>query len=214
MRTAAASQVAGVFTLTENPVSQSGQWLNGATDGVDWHNCQTIADRIYGSSFMSSNSDYSDCTAVINTSQPNDQQCTAVFYRAGGYSPTGIHECEILLRWGISANDSHGYEFNFAHDGAYAQLVVWNGPHGSGNFTVLAGTSFTAPADGDTVECSIVGTTATCKVNGSTIYTYNTTSDSVKWSSGKIGCGFFPVTGSGVTLASYGWKSLTPGAAP
>ena len=58
------------FNLTENPISEGGNWINGGITGLDGHNVQTSDGYAYGTpaSVM-----YSDPTAVLAGSWGADQ---------------------------------------------------------------------------------------------------------------------------------------------
>ena len=64
---------------------------------------------------------------------------------------------------------------------------------------------------GDTLKASIVGTVITAWINGVQKLQYNTSGDSIKFSSGSPGIGFY-LQGSGGSLspqADYGFTSFT-----
>ena len=54
------------FTGTENPISEGGKWLNGATNGLDWCDVQKTPGLAFGVGSCSTN--FSDPTAVLTNS--------------------------------------------------------------------------------------------------------------------------------------------------
>ena len=196
------------FSTTENPISESGIWVNGGTDGLDWHDVQTGSGNAYGADFVSDtgNARYSDPIAHLDTSFLTfgaDQYAEGVVHRAGGYSPGALHEIELLLRFEITANSARGYEMLWTHAGDLV-IVRWNGP--LANYTELANAgNIGAAVDGDLVRFEISGSNMTVTVND---VVELTTSDST-WTDGQPGIGFWPLPGA--TLSSFGWQSFAAG---
>jgi hypothetical protein len=119
------------------------------------------------------------------------------------------HEVEILLRWSDSANSASGYECNMAWNGGYAEIVRWNGP--VGNYTYLNQSSVPGGVhEGDTLSCSIVGSTITLSVNGvtratATDSTFTTGNPGMAFWRGSSGCGSF---------GDYGFTHYTASSLP
>ena len=69
--------------------------------------------------------------------------------------------------------------------------------------------------NGDQVYASIVGTLVTCKYKRvgqssfATVFTYDTAGDSVKYSNGRPGIGFWNGTGSAANSPLFGWSDFT-----
>src|SRR5438445_9866419 len=61
------------FPGTENPISESGNWINGGTTGLDWGNVQTTAAKAFGVSLPSQ---FGDPTAVLTGSWGPNQTVT------------------------------------------------------------------------------------------------------------------------------------------
>ena len=73
---------------------------------------------------------YDDDIASLNTSFLSfnaNQYAQASVYRAKGYSPSGSHEVELLLRFQICPNNARGYEVLWGA-GGFLAIVRWNGP--------------------------------------------------------------------------------------
>ncbi len=71
---------------------------------------------------------------------------------------------EIHMRWSDSAHSARGYECNLAWNGAYAQIVRWNGAQG--DFTYLSAGTVPTVHDGDTIKATAIGDVITLYVNG------------------------------------------------
>ena len=196
------------FGTTENPLSEGGKWVNGKQVGVDWNNVQTTGGAAYASvvSGVLPASRYNDSVAHVSTSQLTfnaNQYSQGVVTRAAGYSPSGQHEIELLLRFQITANNARGYEVLWGHAGNLA-IVRWNGPLANYS-SIFGGTNIGAAVEGDTLKAQIVGSTITVYKNGVQVAT---ASDSM-FATGQPGIGFWPVDSS--TPTNYGWKSYEAG---
>ena len=67
------------FNLTENPISESGSWVNGGITGLDWTNVSTTPGKAIG---LQTGASYTDGTAVLQgLSWAEDQKATAVVFR-------------------------------------------------------------------------------------------------------------------------------------
>ena len=189
------------FNLTENPIGESGRWINGKTIGLDWNNVQSASGKAYAADYATG---YNDPIAVLNTAFAPDQYAQGTVHRASGYSPSVSHEIELLLRFRINANQAYGYEVLWGHGGS-AAIVRWNGP--MGNYRPLVdGLHIGKAADGDVLRAEIVGGLIRVYKNGALVIT---SPADATWSSGQPGIGFWPKVGA--TLKSYGWKSFQAG---
>lgn len=141
------------FALNERPISEHGAWWHR---GVRWTEVATQAHHAFGT--QSGTDGYDDSYAYLMGFGP-DQQAAATLW----LNPTfkgDYREFELLLRWEDTALSARGYECNLAWNGAYAEIVRWNGPYG--NFTYITRQrSFPAgvmpPRTGDTLKATIVG---------------------------------------------------------
>jgi len=185
-----------MFPLTENPISESGNWTNGGTTGLDWSNVQTTPELAFGT-INSSTPNYGDSTAILTGTWNPDQMAQAVVHSVNQTS--SIHEeVELRLRTTVAAHNITGYEVNFrcTSDGSqYVAIVRWNGS--LGDFTYVANLNPGGPGihDGDTVKATIVGSTITAYINGVQVLQGT---DST-YTSGNPGIGFDTESDSGST---------------
>lgn len=185
------------FLLTQSPISEGGAWKH---TGSDWTLVNTSNGFAWGT--QTGSGAYDDSYAYLSGFPP-DQAGSAVIHLASP-NPAATHGVEILLRWSDSAHNARGYECNLAWNGAYAEIVRWNGP--LGNFTYLDRSS--APSgvrQGDTFSAKIVGNTITSYLNGVQIAT---ATDST-YADGNPGMGFWRGSGAPVTLGDYGFESYS-----
>ena len=207
--TAATGSFSTNFGSTENPLSEGGVWIDGKVVGLDWNNPMTVPGRATASvqSGLGA-SRYDDSIAHLSASlQPMtaNQFAQGTVYKASGYSTSGGHEVELLLRFQTTAHNARGYEILWGLRG-YIAIVRWNGP--LGNYTPLydpgAG-SISVPNDGDVLRAEISGSTIKVFKNGVQVASV---SDST-YSSGQPGVGFWPVDGA--TPEKLGWKAFQAG---
>jgi hypothetical protein len=191
------------FPATENPLSEGGQWINGAAAGIDWKNCQSTPGFAFGTQTGGGTSVYDDSTCLVSgTWGPNQTGQAKV--RIVGSDGTRSEEVEIRLRSSISGHSNTGYEINCSvkSGNPYMQIVRWNGRLGS--FTLLDSRSVGC-ANGDVLKADVVGTKITAYKNGVAICSAN---DST-FSNGQPGMGFFIHDFSLPTNANFGFSSFT-----
>ncbi len=180
------------FDATEDPISEDGNWLGGATNGVGWSDLQTASGRCYAKS--GSLVDYKDALAILNPLKfniPVNQKVTSLVY-LDSYTPPGSHELEQLLRWLCSSNYMPGYEALWTMN-TNVQLIRQEGDYNpSGNFTALASDSIADMQNGDSLVSSIIASAILMKRNGSTAISHT---DST-WTTGTPGVGAW-LTGGG-----------------
>jgi hypothetical protein len=196
------------FSLTENPISEGGNWVNGGTVGLDWANVSTTPGRAVGNE---TGANFSDATAVLQTlTWKPDQKATAVVSTTGAPLDDCSQEVELRLRTGISTHSITGYEINYkvsTNSTGYMQIVRWDGPFA--DFTVLqtfSGQQF-GVTDGDTVSATIVGNVITAFKNG--VQQGQAMDDT--YTSGSPGIGFNldnGVGGCSGSNANYGFSSF------
>ncbi len=124
------------FPLTETPISESGNWINGKANGLDWANVVTTPGLAMGTE--SGAGGFDDSTALLTGSWGPNQTATATVRSVNQNSNILRRGREILPRSSISAHINSGYEINFrclASGTTYIQIVRWNGALGS--FTLL-----------------------------------------------------------------------------
>jgi hypothetical protein len=173
------------FTLTENPISEGGKWINGAAVGLDWSNVQTTP----GFAFDVSGAGYNDGTALLAGDWGPDQTAQATV-RCKNPSSSIYQEVELRLRSSLSAHVATGYEINArclrGNAASYLYIVRWNGK--LGDFTTLAGATGAqyGVTNGDVLKATIIGKDITVYVNGVQMMTVT---DSV-YATGSPGIGF------------------------
>jgi hypothetical protein len=192
------------FNLTESPISEGGAWHH---NGLDWSLVDTSGGFAFGT--QTGSGGFDDSYAYLSGFAP-DQSASAVVHRDPAINPSTTHEVEILLRWVDSAHVARGYECNFAWDGAYAEIVRWNGA--KSDFSILV--SGEVPGglkEGDVVSAQIAGHVITTFVNGVQIAS---ATDST-WTDGNPGMGFWRGAPSGpaTDLCFTSYAATSAGAA-
>ena len=161
------------FPLTENPISQGGQWLNGSTNcSGNWTNMATDGTKVYGTA-LNPDPPFNDDSAWLNATWGPTQtvQATLVLGSTGTLSQA---EVEIHLNTSCSGGQLSTYEFNESvlSGVPYMYIVRWNGPLNS--YTILAGPySSHVAVNGDVLKATRVGSLLTFYLNGSSILSVN-----------------------------------------
>jgi len=199
------------FSVDENPLRDGGAWAKqGGSDGLNWNDVVTSGGFAYGPKGGIGGA--TDSVACLWGFPPN-QWGSAVIHKAAG--TTNYFEVELLLRWQISAHGARGYEINLSHDGAYSQVVRWNGAQESFDFVVGNFSNQSAPADGDVFYAQIVGNIITVRLNDKVLGTADVSSiGGTVWYDGNPGIGFFrgePAL-SNLNANLYGFTSYSAGA--
>jgi hypothetical protein len=173
------------FTLTENPISEGGKWINGTAVGLDWSNVQTTP----GFAFDVSGAGYNDGTALLGGDWGPDQTAQATV-RCKNPSSSIYQEVELRLRSSLSAHVATGYEINArclrGNAASYLYIARWNGA--LGDFTTLTGGTGAryGVTDGDVLKATMIGNVITVYVNDAQMLT---ATDSV-YATGSPGIGF------------------------
>jgi hypothetical protein len=195
------------FPLTENPISEGGNWINGQTTGIDWHDMSTTPGLAIG---HQSGSSYTDGTALLTGSWGPDQTVEAVVH-AVNPKDSCYQEVELRLRSTLTPHSCTGYEISFKAtktSGAYLIIVRWNGA--LGDFTYLVNTSGAqyGVTEGDVVKATIVGNVITAYLNGVQV---GTATDAT-YATGSPGMGMNLETGDASCIGTngdYGFKHFT-----
>ena len=171
------------FPLSENPISEGGNWLNGKANGTNWNNCVTTAGFAFGTQPGTNNYDDSIC-ALTGTWGTN--QTASITVKINGTNTAQFEEAEVHLNTTITADSITGYEINCSvvSGNPYVQIVRWNGP--LGNFTFLDGREY-ACANGDVLMATRSGSTITAYKNGTALFSVT---DST-YTGGAPGMGFY-----------------------
>jgi hypothetical protein len=192
------------FPLTENPISEGGNWINGQTDGIDWHDMSTTPGLAIG---HQSGSSYTDGTALLTGSWGPTQTVEAVVH-AVNPKDSCYQEVELRLRSTLTPHSCSGYEISFKAtktSGAYLIIVRWNGP--VGDFTYLLNTSGAqyGVTEGDVVKATIVGNVITAYLNGAQV---GTATDAT-YATGNPGMGMNLETGDASCIGTNGDYGFT-----
>ena len=195
------------FPLTENPISEGSNWINGQTTGIDWHDVSTTPGLAIG---HQSGKSYTDGTALLTGAWGPTQSVEATVHTVN-QNDACYQEVEMRLRSALSAHSCTGYEISFKASktsSAYLIIVRWNGA--VGDFTMLQQYSAAqyGVADGDKVKATITGNVITAYLNDVKV---GTATDGT-YAEGSPGMGFNLETGDSAcvgTNGDYGFTSLT-----
>ena len=195
------------FPLTENPISEGGNWINGQTTGLDWHDMSTTPGLAIG---HQSGSSYTDGTALLTGTWGPNQTVEAVVH-AINPKDSCYQEVEMRLRSALTPHSCTGYEISFKAtktSGAYLIIVRWNGP--IGDFTYLVNTAGAqyGVTEGDVVKATIVGNVITAYLNGTAVGT----AIDATYATGNPGMGMNLETGDASCIGTngdYGFKHFT-----
>ena len=181
------------FTLTEDPISEGGRWINGKTDGGDWSDCATNGSYVYGKMVTSSN--YNDDTCILTGTWGTNQTAFGTIYSNVDGGATGEEEAEIRLLSSIIRGENKGYEILIdlnRNNGYGIQIVRWNGPRG--DYDILTSGNVATGKTGDVLKGTSVVTansvTIRAYVNDRLIATAVDSSAS-RITSGNPGIGFY-----------------------
>ncbi len=192
------------FPLTQDPISENGNWINGGTVGLDWGNVQTAPGLAFGT-VVSGGPPYNDSTAVFSgTWGPNQTACGTIY--TVNETDSVYEEVELRLHTTITAHSITGYELNgrVTSDGSqYIQIVRWNGA--INNFTYLASTKGPGLHNGDRMCASIQSGTLTVFVNGTQVVQ---ATDST-YTGGSPGIGFWNQGGTLADNSNYGFSQFS-----
>ena len=191
------------FKLTESPISEGGNWINGSTTGLDWGYISTTPGQTHTHPGTAS---YADATALLTGTWGPDQmaQATVGSIADACMKDKCYPEVELRLRSTLSAHRCDGYEITFSlkpDGGAYLIIVRWNGP--LADFTYLLnkqGSEFQAKT-GDVVKATVAGHMISAYKNGMLM---GQATDST-FTSGNPGMGFNEQSYNG----DYGFSSFT-----
>jgi hypothetical protein len=206
------------FPLTNNPISEGGNWINGKTTGLDWSDVQTTNGMAIGTQVGTeyATNNYNDSTALLTGTWGPNQTASATVYATNQRNDV-YEEVEIRLRSSLSAHSCTGYEINFSLKAdpsqTYCQIVRWLGPNGIKGigFEYLAGENYQGQGlpftlhTGDVVTATITNSTITAYING---IQYLQATDPNAYSSGSPGMGFYIGGTTGVD-GDYGFTSYT-----
>ena len=197
------------FPLTENPISENGNWLNGKTNGIDWNDCQTMGGSPgFASGTQPGTGQYNDSICVL-TGTFSAAQSAAVTVHVAHSIGAQYDEVEAHVNTTIIAGKNHrvrGKRCPIAGSSTDPmQIVRWNGPlanatNSNNGFTVLKGLAGVTCTTGDVVKLSNDGTgNLTLSKNGTAEITFK----DATYLGGSPGMGFYIQNlDSGATAAS------------
>jgi len=159
------------FPLTENPISEGGNWINGGSVGLAWTNIRISAGFAFATQSGNNPALFNDSVALLTGVWGDDQSAEATIKIGTPITAVGpcFQESELLLRGNISPDSAKLYEVNVGDRNdadSYIHVVRWNGPFGS--FTTLLalhGVTYGVKT-GDIWKATIVGNTITAYING------------------------------------------------
>src|SRR3984893_17022178 len=176
------------FGQDEDPISEGGIWLNGASDGIDWADVivrngvaygavtrmQAAERRIEQGNLTSADpeaapeGDYDDPTALLAGGWGKHQHVTATVF---SQNPTEeyFQEVEIRLRSTLTPHRCTGYEVFrrcLKTENAYAEIVRWNGQRGDLTSLAKAGGAICGVQNRDNAEPSMTGNVIKSYING------------------------------------------------
>lgn len=210
--------------------SEPGRWVQGLDTGLDWANVAFGSNLACGTQTNSQGTigpPYNDSTAILTGIWPADQEVIGTVKSinqdtAGGH----FQEVEIRLRSEVTKNNNRGYEvlWRCTSDGSqYFDLVRWDGALNNfdtyGGATHLSGGQIPGITNGCQVRATMVGTVITAYQRAAItdawtqIFTFNTNSDSTKWSSGNPGMGFWNRATGTAANGDYGFTYYYAGPA-
>jgi len=155
------------FPLTENPISENGNWINGGKTGLDWQNIETTPGLAFGDWVSGS---YNDPVATLTGTWGTNQTATGKVVCISSCPSAGhIQEVEVHLRTSISAHKITGYEFDFwASPGSNQQMAIvrWNGPINDFTYIARCTSGCAVVHNGDALTATAIGSTLTAYING------------------------------------------------
>ena len=159
------------FPLTENPISEGGNWVNGGPDSVglawsDFRGTKRSARRgsVRHSDLKLERTAFSDATAVLQNLPWASNQTVTATVLATGITQTCGQEVELRLNTTAAANSITGYEIDLSVSNGSTLIVRWNGA--VGNFAVLAQATGLTAKNRDLLQASQNGNTITLSIDG------------------------------------------------
>jgi hypothetical protein len=186
------------FPAAENPISETGRWLNGKLDGQLWKDVQTTEHFAVGTPETEK---YDDPTAILKGTWASDQLAQATVRVTSEDLKTCCHEVELRLRMTVAPGKITGYEIlcSVVPAHPYAEIVRWNGPLSS--FDYVARQQRNYCQTGDVLEADIIGSTITARLNHKVIVT----GTDHTFASGNPGIGFYQ---SSPPIDTYGFSDF------
>ena len=174
------------FIATENPLSESGHWINGKTTGLDWSDCASVSGVAYGTQPAHADFVTDDSTCVLTGTWGRNQMAQAtVFVNPPFYFDN--NEVELRLNTTISPHFITGYEITWGNSG-YVIIVRWE-MDPTFSYSILSWVDSPGLIHGATFKATNVNGRITAYVNGAEI----THATDTMYTGGSPGIGFFHV---------------------
>ena len=172
------------FIATENPLSESGHWINGKTTGLDWSDCASVSGVAYGTQPAHADFVTDDSTCVLTGTWGRNQMAQAtVFVNPPFYFDN--NEVELRLNTTISPHFITGYEITWGNSG-YVIIVRWE-MDPTFSYSILSWVDSPGLIHGATFKATNVNGRITAYVNGAEI----THATDTMYTAGSPGIGFF-----------------------
>jgi hypothetical protein len=205
------------FALTENPISEGGNWLNGGTVVLDSTNVQTTPGFAFATQVAGAAPPFTDSLAILDTAKFTfgmNQWCQGTVAVSG---TPNLRELELRTRSRFGTHLNIGYEWDITTNfGLF--FVRLDGPANTfqqlGSFGTPAGFSV---ANGAVWLTQFFGSVSTIFCNSGSgfvqIASYDTSGDSIIYPSGNPGIGMYADTNNGTPSANntLGWSSFSAG---
>ena len=197
------------FPATENPISESSNWLNGLLDGKDWTNVRTLANtKAYGT--QTGSGGYDDSLAFLKDRSYNNTQYAKgkLFWSA---TEAFSQEAELFLQGKFvngSPNNAYGYELLFTLPTAGTcggRIVKWLGAKGSFTYETSPFASWRW-LNGEALKATLVNGIVSMYVENMLIAQWT---DGSPYTGGVPGMGMY--VPQAATNANFGWQSFEGG---
>lgn len=201
------------FDLTQNPAREGVAWINGLAQGRDWQDCETSGGFLHGATTghaddsCNFDANCQDPTCLLTGVWGADQTITMTVVNSVPKT-SGSEEVECRLRSTLAAHRNTGYEVLWSlTNNPYISIVRWDWDGTTQAFVELI-TPVTGSqiVTGDVLKCTLIGTTIKGYTNGVERVSYDTASDSIKYSTGAPGHGLFL---QGHAASAYGEFGIT-----
>lgn len=183
------------FPVVENPIAESGRWLNGKATGANWNN-SAVASAAFAqgtqSAFPTGGYGADDSTSVLVGTFPQNQSVSVTVHTTSAVPNANSEEVEARLNTSITAGKITGYEFNCSVNltQPHAEIVRWNGSLGDFTYLTPAGKG-PACKNGDVLTATNVGGLLTLSVTSGTTTTVVGTATDTTYPGGAPGIGFY-----------------------
>lgn len=198
------------FGKTENPISESGRWINGGTTGLDWRDIRTTPGLAFGTA-PSASPPYDDPTAVLTGTWGPVQTVEATVQIT---ALSGVNqEVELRTLTTITANRIVGYEALFSiTSNPYVEIMRWDGGTTLPDFFSVTGGPVSGAqqlATGNRVKMTVSAAgLLSAFVDYGSGYVLICSGTDTTYQTGSPGMGFFQHAGPAGPLSGYGFTSF------